>query len=149
MTDADVAALRGFRELRDRTYARDLAPAAAVVATPVRGGLEAFDGRKTVDAKAETYWSTDDGVTSGSIELRWARPVRVGRVVLGEAIALGQRVQRWRIEREISGRWTEAAAGTTIGRKRIVALEPSDTSRLRVEIDDARACLAIATLQVF
>ena len=78
-----------------------------------------------------------------------AEAVTLDRVVLGEAIALGQRVSAWTIEAETNGAWSLVASGTTIGTRRIASFAPVTTSRLRVSITNALACPTITTIAAY
>ena len=74
----------------------------------------------------------------GEIIARWPSPVAFRRVVLQEDIRLSQRVERFAIDIETAGGWTEVCAGTVIGHKRIVTLPVTTASALRVRIVDCR-----------
>lgn len=147
--DVDAARLREFGRSIAETYRTDLARTATARSTSVRGGSDAFAAARVNDGDAGTYWATNDGVTAGSVDLEWPSAVRIDRVVLQEAIALGQRVEGWTVSTEIDGTWKAVAQGTTIGRKRIVRVEPTTTRRMRIEITRARACPTIATIGAF
>jgi alpha-L-fucosidase len=47
------------------------------------------------------------------------------------------------------GKWTEIAVATTIGYKRIVKIDPIQTSRIRVTILDSKACPLISNVEVY
>jgi alpha-L-fucosidase len=147
--DVDVARLRDFSRHIAQTYKTDLARRATVRSSQVRGGSDRFGPSRVNDGDPATYWSTDDTVTSASVDLEWPQSVNTDRVVLQEAIALGQRVQAWRVLASVDGEWKPIATGTTIGRKRIVRFPPISTSRLRIEITNARACPTLSTIGVF
>lgn len=147
--DVDAARLREFHQRIADTYAHDLARDAKAQASTVRGNSEGFGAARATDEDATTYWATDDDVTSGTIELTWAHPVRFDRIVLQEAIALGQRVEGWTAEVEQDGRWTSVVRGTTIGHKRIATFAPVSASRLRVRITKSRGCLTMSTIGVY
>ena len=147
--DADAARLREFGQRIADTYRTDLARRARARSTAFRGSADRFAAARVNDGDATTYWATDDGVAAGTIDLEWQAPVTFDRVVLQEAIALGQRVQGWRILANTGDQWTPIASGTTIGRKRIAKVPATTTSRLRVEITSARACPTISAISVF
>jgi alpha-L-fucosidase len=75
--------------------------------------------------------------------------VAFSRIVLQEAIALGQRVEGWRADALVDGQWRAIGEGTTIGHKRIAHVTPTSTQRLRVSITKARACPVISTIGVY
>jgi alpha-L-fucosidase len=60
----DERSLRAFGGLLERTFASDLAPGARASASNVRGGEARFAAANVRDADRESYWSTDDGVTT-------------------------------------------------------------------------------------
>ncbi len=147
--DVDAQRLHEFGALVASTYKDDLARAARAASAQVRGRSAQFAAARVNDGDAATYWATDDGVTSAAVELTWPRPVDFSRLVLQEGIALGQRVERWTAEAWRDGRWTPIAEGTTIGHKRIARVQPTRTARLRVTIQQSRACPVISTIGVY
>jgi alpha-L-fucosidase len=147
--EADAARLGDFGRQIAETYRTDLARRATATSPGFRGRIDRFAAARVNDDDGKTYWATDDGVTTGSIELEWPAAVRLDRVVLQEAIALGQRVEGWTVSAEIEGTWKPIAQGTTIGRKRIARVAPIAATRIRVEITRARACPTLSTVSVF
>jgi alpha-L-fucosidase len=147
--DVDAERLREFGATIAATYKDDLARAARASSAEVRGRAGAFAASHVNDGDPSTYWATGDGVTSASIELTWPQPVTFSRLVLQEHIALGQRVEKWTAEAFRDGAWTPIAEGTTIGHKHIARVQPTETTRLRVTIAQARACPVISTISVY
>jgi alpha-L-fucosidase len=101
------------------------------------------------DGDPRTYWATNDGVTTGSIELAFAAPTRFDRLVLQEFIPLGQRIESWKAEAEVNGAWVPVVEGTTVGDKRLARFAPVTATRLRVTITKALACPTVSTLGVY
>ena len=147
--DIDAQRLREFGSRIAETYKTDLARRASARSAQVRGGGAAFAAARVNDGQPSTYWATDDGVSNGALELQWAAPVRLDRLVIQEAIALGQRVESWTVEVETDAGWTAVARGTTIGHKRIATFPPVTTKRVRLTIEKARASLAIASVGAY
>ena len=83
------------------------------------------------------------------INLTWAKPVIIRRVVLKEQITLSQRVERFAIDVLVEGQWREAARNTVIGYKRIVKLEPVETTAMRIRILDARVAPTMKFVGVY
>ncbi len=133
----------------DEAFAVNLAKGVNVKASEYRGNDETYNGAKVTDENADTYWTTDDGVVSGSLELDLGREKTIHYVLLQEYIRLGQRVKRFHVEVWQNGNWKEIAAGTTIGYKRILKLDPVSTPKIKITIDDARACALISTIGVY
>jgi len=145
----DVAALKGFKELLDTAFAENIAIRAKASAASFRGNSDRFRPALLTDENPETYWTLNDGETSGSVELEWDEPRTIRYVVLQEYIQLGQRVKAFQVEVLKDGQWQQAAAGTTIGYKRILKLQPVAAQKVKVSITDARACPVLHTLAVY
>ncbi|MFB3853760.1 MAG: alpha-L-fucosidase [Vicinamibacterales bacterium] len=147
--ETDASRLREFARTIEATYRTDIARLATATSSETRGNLTQFGAGRVNDGDPGTYWATDDDVRAATLELRWPEPVRFDRVVLSEAIALGQRVEAWTVEAESGGRLAPVAGGTTIGRKRIVTFDPVTSARLRVSITMARACPVLSDIGVY
>jgi alpha-L-fucosidase len=145
----DVRSLRAWRELINQAFAHDLARGAVVQASNWRGRQQEFSPANLTDGAAGTYWATDDTTASGTLELTFEVPQTIRYVVLQEYVALGQRVRSFLVEARVGGRFREVSRGTTIGYKRILKLTPVTTDAVRVRITDARACLALSSLEVY
>jgi len=68
---------------------------------------------------------------------------------LQENIALGQRVKGFSIEIWNGSDFVPVAHATTIGYKRIVRFAPQRTSKVRIVIENAKACPTISTLEIY
>jgi alpha-L-fucosidase len=147
--DVDAERLRAFGQRIAATYKTDLARRATARVNRVRGGSARYSAARVNDGDPDTYWATDDGEPGGTIDLEWRRPVRLDRLVIQEAIALGQRVQSWTVEAEVGGRWTPLTSGTTIGYKRIATFPAVTTSRIRVTIGKGLASPAISAVSAY
>lgn len=145
----DVNALRGFKALLDDAFNKDLTTEANLTASEYRGKDQRYGPAMAVDDDEETYWTVDDDVTNASLQVEFDTPEDIHYVVIQEHIRLGQRVRAFDVEVWNGDAWQKAAEGTTIGYKRIVAIDPVSTSRLRVNIRDARACPVISRIAVY
>ncbi|MDF1546392.1 MAG: alpha-L-fucosidase [Bacteroidales bacterium] len=145
----DVKSLQGFRQMLDQEFKTNLALGAKITVSSVRGNSDEFDADKLLDENSETYWATDDNITSGSIELVLQKPQTIKYVALHEYLKLGQRVKAFIIEGLIDNKWVTVAEGTTIGYKRILKIDPIITNKIRVKITDAKGCLTISGIQIF
>ena len=151
--------LRGiaFSKMIGEVFKEDLAVGAKVTASNVRGGSRRFNAAKTVDGSPDTYWATDDGVTSASLTLDFSRPATFNRFLAEEYIALGQRVRDFSLEYWQDGKWmplndalvTDGDGLTTIGHRRIICFPTVTTTRLRFAVEDSKACPLISRIGVF
>jgi alpha-L-fucosidase len=147
--ETDSARLMEFRQQLDRDFEKNLAPATVATATNFRGGSDQFGPRNTTDGDPETYWATDDGVTTAEITLTFEHPTAFNRIVLQEYLPLGQRVQEFRVEALTNGAWKDLASQTTIGHKRILRLETLEATAVRVSVARAKGPLAIASIDLY
>ncbi len=145
----DVAALRGWRQMLNEAFATNLVAGALATTDTHRGNDEAFAASQVTDEDEETYWATDDGVTSGSLEIDLGQGRQIKYVVLKEYIKLGQRVSSFSVDAWVNDDWQIVAEGTTIGYQRILRIDPVTTSKIRVAIREARACPTLATVAVY
>ena len=147
--EEDVAALTGFRKLLDREFKDNLAAKAKVTASSFRGNDVTYSASRLTDGNKNTYWATDDAVTTGTVELDLVKATSVRYILLQEYIRLGQRVQSFTIDIWQNNGWKKASAGTTIGYKRILKLDPVKTSKIKMTIEQARACPVLSNMEVY
>lgn len=147
--EADVKALLDWRALLDQEFKSDLAKDAHVEASSYRGENAAFAPSNITDGNKETYWATDDDITSGSLEVKLQTVAPVKYVVLQEYIKLGQRVKAFTVEAWKDNAWVKIADATTIGYKRILKLDPVNTDKIRINITSSKACPVISSVQVY
>ena len=148
--EKDVASLRGFKQLLKQRFSLNLAKGATIKADNTRGKELRFGAQNLLDGNKESYWATDDEITKASIELKLAKATTVKYIVLQEYIKLGQRVKSFTVEVWKDGSWqTIVDNGTTIGYKRILAIDPVQTDKIRVTINDAKAAIVLNNLEVY
>jgi alpha-L-fucosidase len=145
----DERSLRAFGRLLEQTFALDLAGAAKAAASNVRGGDARFAAANVRDADRESYWTTDDAVTTPELVLDLGRPVTFDVVSLREFLPLGQRVEGWALDAWDEGRFREFATGSAIGSRRLWRGAAVTTSRVRLRITRAPVAPAISELSLF
>ena len=146
----DVRSLKEFRRLLDATFAKDLAKGAKLTASNVRGsGAKTFAAANVLDHDRNTYWATDDGVTTPELILEFKKPVRFNVISLREFLPLGQRVEAFAVDVWQAGGWQEFARGTSIGNLRLVRGGFVTTDKVRLRITQAPVCPAIAEFGLF
>lgn len=145
----DVKALQGFKKLLDQVFKINLARNAIVKANTYRGNDPNYSALKVSDGKKDTYWSTNDNVTTGSLEIGFNKIQPVKYVVLQEYIRLGQRVKSFTVDVWQNNQWKQVASATTIGYKRILQLNDVKTNKMRIHILAAKACPVISNLEIY
>ena len=145
----DVNALQGFKELLNKELGNDLAIHSKVTATNYRGNAKKYAPANLTDGNKETYWATDDNITSGSFEITLSKSSLIKYIMLQEYIKLGQRVKSFTVEVWKDNAWHTVAEATTIGYKRILKIDPVTTDKIRVTINNAKACPVISNVGVY
>jgi alpha-L-fucosidase len=142
----DERALRELGRLLEQTFAKDLARGANATASNVRGSDPRFGAANVRDADRQSYWATDDGVTTPELVLTFDKPVTFDVVSLREYLPLGQRVEGWAIDAWQDGSFRELAHGQSIGSRRLWRGRAVTTSRVRLRITQSPVAPAIAEL---
>ncbi len=149
INEHDVQRLKEFRKALDEIFARNLAAGKRVSADSWRGKSNRYAPGNLTDGKEETYWCTNDEVKKGVLTIDMDKRQEVNLVLIQEHIALGQRVKAFKVEVLLDGNWKEVARGTTIGYKRILHFSPVKTDKIRVTIQDAKACPVLNNIEVY
>src|SRR5450432_1523769 len=147
--EIDVQSLKGFRDLLNKTFAENFVLKASVKATSYRGKEKEYAPSNITDDNENTYWATNDDVTTGSLEITLSKKRIVQFITLQEYIKLGQRVKAFSVEVWKDNAWQPAATATTIGYKRILRLSPIETDKVRINITDSKACPVISNIEIY
>jgi alpha-L-fucosidase len=108
-----------------------------------------FNAGNVTDGNKDTYWTTDDTVSTGTLVIDLPGVPTVKYVVLQEYIRLGQRIKAFSIDARIGDKWQKISEGTTIGYKRILQFPPVETPKIRINITTSRACPVISNVEVY
>ena len=146
----DVKSLQGFRELLNKEFKTNLALNSKVTASNVRGKVNFYGGANLTDGNKESYWAADDNVTTATLEIELKNGSQtVNYIVLQEYIQLGQRVRNFHVEVQQGTNWVKVSTATTIGYKRIVKINPVSTGKIRIVIDEAKACPVLSNIELY
>jgi len=149
INDNDIRSLHEFRRILDATFSKDLAREAKLRASNVRGASKKFGPQNLVDGKRDTYWATDDSVTTPELVLEFKRPVTFNVVSLREFLPLGQRIEAFVVEQWKDGQWAEFAKGTSIGNHRLLRGARVTTDKVRLRITQGPVCPALAEFGLY
>ena len=130
-------------------FSKNIALGKNITATQVRGNDSSFSPSKMVDNNPSTYWTTDDSITTATLEIDLEAPTEINRILLQEYIPLGQRVKNFTLEAFNNEQWNRIDTGTTIGYKRIFRFPTLTASKVRINIKAALACPIISNLEIY
>ncbi len=123
---------------------------AKVKATNSRGSN--FSAKNTNDNNWNSYWATEDGVSTASLTFSLPEETLVNRLVLQEYIPLGQRVAHFNVEVLLNGIWKPINCNektTTIGYKRILRFDTVKTNAIRINFTEAKGPLCINNVEAY
>ena len=154
-----VDSVRGaaFYKMIQEVFKTNLAQGAKIATSNFRGNSSRFAAKQMLDGDSQTYWATDDDVTSADITLYFDEPKTFNRFMACENIALGQRVKSFKIEALVDGEWQslpdqladDPSKLTTIGRKRIICFPTVTAPAFRLTILDAKACPTLSEMGLY
>ena len=145
----DEKAALEFAATVEASFAENLAEDRNVNASNVRGKAKEFGADKALDNDKDTYWATDDSVTTASLTINFDKPTLINRFLVQEYISLGQRVKSFTVEAIVDGTWTELVKGTTIGYKRILRFPGVEATVVRFTITDSKSCPVISNIGIY
>jgi len=145
----DVRSLTEWGRVLRETFATDLARGAKASASNVRGNDPKFGPQNTLDSQRDTYWATDDAVTTPELVLDLGKPVTFNVVRIREYLPLGQRIDAVEFDFDADGQWKPFASATSIGNQRLLRTSPITTSKVRLRVTKAAACPAISEIGLF
>lgn len=81
--------------------------------------------------------------------VKWKGKKKLGWIELEEDIAKGQHIRSYTLEVLVAGQWKPVASGTSIGRKRIQAIEPVETDQARIRIVSDRPEIPLLSMTIY
>lgn len=120
------------------TFRTNLAKAngTTITASNVRGNDIDFKPGNAVDDDDATYWTTDDGTTSGSLTIKWDSAKRFDVVSIEEAIQNGQHINSYEVEykENDNASWQTMESGVTVGSKRLIRTSPISATQVKITV---------------
>ena len=122
-----------FGQNVEESFRTNLAKAegTTIVASAVRGNDAKFK-----PGNDSTYWTTNDGTTSGSLTIKWNTAKKFDVVSFEEAIQKGQHINSYKVEYKASDdvQWQTLKSGKTVGAKRLVRTAPVSATQVKITV---------------
>lgn len=147
--EKDEKAALEFAKAVKEEFAVNLVEKKEASASNVRGNSNEFGADKAIDNDKNTYWATDDNVTTASLTIDLGQSTTFNRFLVQEYISLGQRVKTFSVEAFVDGNWKEIAKETTIGYKRILRFASVKATKVRLNITDSKSCPLISNIGIY
>ena len=126
------------------TFATDLARGAKATASNTRGDDPQFAPANAIDGNRDTYWATDDGVTTPELVLDLGKPATFNVVRVREYLPLGQRVDAFALDAWDGQHGSRSPRPRASATSACCARAAVTTSKVRLRITKAAACPAIS-----
>lgn len=107
-----------------------------ITASNVRGNDIDFKPGNAVDDDDATYWTTDNGTTSGSLTIKWDSAKRFDVVSIEEAIQNGQHINNYKVKykENDNASWQTMESGVTVGSKRLIRTSPISATQVKITV---------------
>ncbi len=142
----DIKSLQGLKFLIDNTFKNNLINKAKVRTSNENKNHKA---KYILDNNYDTYWTTEDTITSAWIEIILPKQKNFNCIMIQENILAGQRVEKFLIEYWDGDKWQYLTKGTTIGYKRLLRFPEVKSNRIKLTIEKSRTNPTISTFGLY
>ena len=147
--EKDVASLKKFKEILDKTFLENRVTNAKVTASSQFSKEAKFSPDHLTDNDTNSYWAAAAGKRQASLEMSIDSTKKFDRILLQEPVRFGQRIASFDIQLLRPGRWQTIASGTSIGFKRLLRITPIAGSKIRINIWDANNTPALSNFGIY
>ncbi|MFR1871888.1 MAG: alpha-L-fucosidase, partial [Coprococcus sp.] len=132
------------------TFKSNIAAHATVKASEVRGNDVDYSPENVLDGKDDTYWTVNDGTTTGKLVVELGETKTFDVVSIEEAIQFGQRIKAFKVEYSNDGSdWKVFDEGTTIGAKRLSREGAVKADKLRITVTTSKDVPMISEVGIY
>lgn len=147
--EKDVASMKKFREILDKTFKDNFVSNAKVTASTVFANSSKFSPGNITDGDLESYWAAGGDKRQASLEIAIDSTKKFDRILLQEPVRFGQRIASFDIQLLLPGGWQTIASGTSIGFKRLLRITPIAGSKIRINIREANNTPALSNFGLY
>ena len=147
--EKDVASLKKFKEILDKTFLENRVANAKVTASSQFSKEAKFSPDHLTDNDTNSYWAAAAGKRQASLEMSIDSTKKFDRILLQEPLRFGQRIASFDIQLLRPGGWQTIASGTSIGFKRLLRITPIAGSKIRINIWDANNTPALSNFGIY
>ena len=147
----DSTRLMEFKKARDEAFQTNLALGAQAEASNTRGNAKQYQANNLFNGNKNSYWTTDNDITTASIEIQLPTITTFNSILLQEYISLGQRITDFHIEywNTDLNDWKTLSKATTIGYKRILRTPEVTTNKIKVVINNSLAEPILSNIELY
>ena len=150
-TDECIDRIAEFGDTIRHSFAVDFTDEKNVTAeaSAVRGNVAEYGAGNVLDNDEDTYWTMNDGQTTGTLTINLAGYRNFDIVSIEEYIKLGQRISDFTVEVHTANGWRPFGEGHTIGAKRLVRSTAVQADQIRIQITGSQAVPLIHNVEVY
>jgi len=148
LPEVDVLHLQKFNRHVSAMLSEDIARGAKVTASNERGSSRQFGAGNLTDGRENSYWATDDTVKDAEFVITLTKLREISVIKLAEHIALGQRVDSFKVDVRVDGKWVPWVDGFQISAQRVLRGTPVVTDAVRVAVK-ASACPCLTSVSIY
>jgi F5/8 type C domain len=142
LTDKTLHTLPPLSKDIDKELGEDLALHRPINTSNVRGTTRKFDGEKAVDGNPNTYWATDDSVTTANLIADTEGPLDINAVLIEEPDGI-HHVEKYKVEGFVNSAWKLLSQGTTIGSRKVDKFPKETVWKVRLTVQKGSGYIAI------
>ncbi len=105
--------------------------------------------KKIVDKNIKTAWIAVKNDKTPVLEFQLKKKNTFDRLLLQEQITTGQRIEKFKLEIEIDGKWTLVTQGTTVGYKRLLRFSEVTAKKIRITILESRGTPTLSEVGLY
>jgi alpha-L-fucosidase len=147
--EVDVRVLQEWSEILTATFSTNLARGATITASHTRDQSVQFAPASVLDNSRDTFWTTDDAMTTPELIVDLGKVTTFNVVRLREYLPLGLRVDSIALDFWQNEAWEQFAAATGIGNQRLIRTDNITTSKVRLRITASEASPALSEFGLF
>jgi|WetSurMetagenome_2_1015567.scaffolds.fasta_scaffold01472_5 alpha-L-fucosidase len=142
----DIKNLQGMKYILDETFKDNFALNSQIKAT---NELQGNESNYIVDNNPESYWTTNNDVSTASVEIKFTRGRSFNTLMLQENILKGQRIEKFRVDYWDGQIWRTFAKATTVGYKRLLRFPEVYSDRIKIVIEQCRTNPTLSNIGVY
>lgn len=142
----DIDRLYAFSDTLHTLFDNNLALKATVESSSAG---ERYPADQVIDENWENFWIASEEDNQPSLTLNFDTPVTFNLLSLQEFIPIGQRISKFSVSIRNNGEWQKVADEKTIGYKRILQLDETTASSVRIDLEAFSARPALTEIGLY
>ena len=131
----------------DRTLGENLALHRPVETSSARDNNPQFLGDNAIDNNDATFWATNIGTTTGTLEIDMEGAATINAAAIEEGPNC--RILEYKIEGMVDGNWKLLSQGTAVGARKVDHFPATTVWKVRLTVSKAEGCVAIREFSLY